>query len=118
MNKWLGTINIEFRDILGMDDKRRYQRYAVVNDGYLAVEAEIIVGRELAQLENFSLSGLCVLSKIPFSTGVAVGISVDFEDHGKIELMGKIVWVKPVGDMWRVAIDLTETYKPDSLRKV
>jgi hypothetical protein len=44
-------------------------------------------------------------------------ISVDFEDHGKIDLIGKVVRVKRQKGMWRVAIDLTETYKRDTLKK-
>ena len=69
------------------------------------------------QLVNFSLAGLCLLSKKPFSQG-AISISVEFGDHGKIDLTGKVVRVKQEGDMWCIAIDLTETYKLETLRKV
>lgn len=101
-----------------MNDKRRYQRYAVDNDGNANAEAEIIVGGELVRLVDFSLSGLCVLSKIPFSLDDAVSISVEFENHGAIDLIGKIARVKQEGNVWRISIDLTETYKLDTLRKV
>jgi hypothetical protein len=101
-----------------MKEARRYQRYAVDNDGNTTAEAEIIVGGELVRLVDFSLSGLCVLSKIPFSSDDAVSISVEFENHGEIDLIGKIARVKPEGDMWRISIDLTEIYKLDTLRKV
>ena len=101
-----------------MNEKRRYQRYAVVNNnGDTTTQSEVKVGRELVRLIDFSLSGLSVLSKIRFSLE-AISISVDFPDHERIDLMGRVVRVKQEGDMWRIAIDLTETYQLDTLRKV
>lgn len=100
-----------------MNDKRRYQRYAVNDDDNTTAEGEVIVEGELVQLVDFSLAGLCILSKKLF-TPEAISISVEFGDHGKIDLIGKVARVKQEGNMWRIAIDLTETYKLDTLRKV
>jgi hypothetical protein len=100
-----------------MKDIRRYQRYAVDHDADTPAQGKVTVGGELVQLVDFSLSGLCVLSKIPFSSE-AINISVEFENRGKIDLVGRVVRVMKEGDMWRISIDLTETYKLDALRKV
>ena len=101
-----------------MNDRRQYQRYAVNNDGDALVQAEnqIEVKGELVHLVNFSLGGLCILSKNPFPPGV-VGISCEFRNCGKIDLRGIVVRVEKQGDMWRIAIDLTQIYKLNSLRK-
>ncbi len=100
-----------------MDEKRRYQRYAANDDRDTIAHAEIKVEGELVELVDFSVGGLCVLSKKPFSSGIKC-ISVQFKDCGKIELNGRIVRVKEEKNMWRIGIDFTETYKMDTLRKV
>lgn len=101
-----------------MNDKRRYQRYAVNEDRDTNVQGEVIVEGEVVRLVNFSLGGLCIiLSKKPLSPGV-IRISAEFGDHGKIDLIGKVVRVKKEGGMWRISIDLTEIYKLNTLQKV
>ena len=101
-----------------MNDKRRYQRHAVNNKDDKNTKGEVTVEKELLKIVDFSSSGMCLLSKTFISVDEAVSISVDFEDHGKIDLIGKVVRVKRQKGMWRVAIDLTETYKLDTLKKV
>jgi len=101
----------------GMIEARRYQRYAFDNDADSAANIKVLLEGELVRLLNFSVANLTVLSKIPFSLG-GVHFSVDLGNRGKIDLMGNIVRVKQEGSMWRIAIDLTETYKLDTLRKV
>jgi hypothetical protein len=96
-----------------MNEHRRYQRYA----RYTPAQGEVIVEGELVRLVDFSLAGLCILSKKPFSPGL-ISISVKFKNQGKIDLIGSVVRVKEEGDMWRIAIDLTQTYDLDTLRKV
>ena len=96
-----------------MNERRKYQRYAVDTP----VQGEVKVDGELVRLVDFSLSGLCILSKKPLSSGI-ISISVEFGNQGKIDLFGKVVRVKKEGDMWRIAIDLTQAYKLDTLRKV
>ena len=100
-----------------MNDKRRYQRYAVSDDRNTIARAKIEVEGELVQLVDFSVGGLCVLSKKPFPSGIK-RISVEFKDRGKIEVYGRITRVKEEKNMWRIGIDLTETYRLDTLRKV
>ncbi|HOG08446.1 MAG: PilZ domain-containing protein [Syntrophales bacterium] len=100
-----------------MIEARRYQRYAFDNDADSAANIKVLLEGELVRLLNFSVANLTVLSKIPFSLG-GVHFSVDLGNRGKIDLMGNIVRVKQEGSMWRIAIDLTETYKLDTLRKV
>ena len=97
-----------------MNERRKYQRYAVGT----AVPGEIKVDGGLVGLVDFSLSGLCILSKKHLSSGLLIGVSAEFENQGKIDLISKVVRVKKEGDMWRIAIDLTQTYKLDTLRKV
>jgi hypothetical protein len=100
-----------------MKDARRYQRYTVHYDVKKPHRGKVTVGGKLVLLLDFSLSGLCVLSKNPFSSG-AVSVSVEFEDQGKIDLIGRVARIKQEGNMWRIAIDLTKTYKLDTLREV
>jgi hypothetical protein len=100
-----------------MNDRRKYQRYAVNNDGDTPAQGEVKVEGELVRLVDFSLGGLCILSKIPFSP-VLISISIELGNHGKIDLIGRVARVKEEGDMWRIAIDLTQTYELDTLRKV
>jgi hypothetical protein len=105
-------------EILEMNDKRRYQRHAVNNKDDKNTKGEVTVEKELLKIVDFSSSGMCLLSKTFISVDEAVSISVDFEDHGKIDLIGKVVRVKRQKGKWHVAIDLTETYKRDTLKKV
>jgi hypothetical protein len=100
-----------------MSERRKFQRYDVSNDEDTPAQGQVKVGGVLVRLVDFSLSGLCVLSKIPFLPGV-ISISVEFGNHGKIDLIGNVVRVKEEGDMWRIAIDLTQTYDLDPLIKV
>ena len=100
-----------------MDDRRRYQRYAVNDDRSIIAQAKIEVDGESVQLVDFSVGGLCVLSKKPFSSGVK-RISVHFKDRGKIELYGRVARVNEEKNIWRIGIDLTEIYKLKTLRKV
>jgi hypothetical protein len=99
-----------------MDDKRRYQRYAV-NDRNAFDFCKITVEDELVKLVDFSVVGLCVLSKKPFSPGIK-SVLVELRDSGKVELIGAIVRVEKKGFKWHIAIDLTETYKLKTLQKV
>ena len=100
-----------------MNNRRKYQRYAANNDGDTPAQGEIKVGGELVRLVDFSLAGLCILSKKPFLLGV-ISISIEFGNHGKIDLIGKVVRVKEERDMWRISIDLTQTYELNTPRKV
>jgi hypothetical protein len=100
-----------------MDDKRRYQRYVVNDDRNIISQAEIKVDGESVRLVDFSVGGLCVLSKKPFPSGLK-RILVEFKDRGKIEVYGRIVRVKEEKNMWRIGIDFAETYKLSTLRKV
>jgi hypothetical protein len=100
-----------------MNDKRRYQRYAVNYDRNIIAQSKIEIDGESVQLVDFSVGSLCVLSRKPVSSGIK-RISVEFKDRGKIEVYGKIVRVKEEENMWRIGIDLTEIYKLNTLRKV
>lgn len=100
-----------------MDDRRRYQRYAVSDDRNTIAQAKIKVDGESVQLVDFSVGGLCVLSKKPFSSGIK-RISVEFKDRGKIEVYGRIARATEEKNMWRIGIDMTEIYKLYTLRKV
>ena len=99
-----------------MHDKRRYQRYAV-EDREAIEHSKITVEGKLVKLVDFSVGGLNVLSKKRFSPGIT-NVVVELHDGGLIELNGAIVRVERKGFKWLIAIDLTETYKLHTLRKV
>jgi hypothetical protein len=99
-----------------MNDRRKYQRYAVNNDGDTPAQGEVKVEGELVSLVDFSSAGLYILSKKPFAPGL-ISISVEFGNQGKMDLIGSVVRVKEERYMWRIAIDLTQTYKLITLRK-
>ena len=90
-----------------MDDRRRYQRYAVDDVRNIIDQVKIEVDGKIVLLVDFSVGGLCVVSKKPLSSGVK-HISVHFKDRGKIELYGRIARVKEEKNMWRIGIDLKE----------
>ena len=100
-----------------MNDARKYQRYAINNGGDTTAQIEVVVEGELVRLVDFSLGGLYILSKIPFSPG-AISFSANFGNQGKIALTGTVVRVREEGDMWGIAIDLSKTYNLDTLRKL
>jgi hypothetical protein len=100
-----------------MNDRRRYQRYAVNDNRDTINQAIIKVDGELVQLVDFSVGGLCVLSKKTFSSGTK-RISVEFKDRGKIELYGKIAREEEEKGMWLIGIDLTEIYELNTLSKI
>lgn len=99
-----------------MNNRRKYQRYAVNNDGDTPAQGNVKVEGESVRLVDFSLAGLYIFSKKPFSTGL-ISISVEFGNQGKMDLIGNVVRVKKEGSMWCIAIDLTQTYKLNSVRK-
>lgn len=101
-----------------MSNGRRYQRYAVMEDISSSEQPEVIVATESVRLANFSVGGLYILSKSRFSISGEVNISVKFENHGKIDLTGRIVRVKKEGEMWGVAIDLSKNYNLHTLKEV
>lgn len=101
-----------------MNEIRNYQRYAVKYEEDTPTQVEVIVEGELVRLVDFSLGGLFFLSKKPFSLGATISLSVDLEKRGKIALIGKVVRAMEEGDRWGIAIDLSQTYKLNTLRKV
>jgi hypothetical protein len=100
-----------------VDNERKYQRYAIGQDGNTVDQFEVILLGEPVHLVNFSVGGLYVLSKLPFSPG-EISITVSFKNRGKIELMGNIIRVGKEGDMWGIAIDFSKAYDLNSLREV
>ncbi len=100
-----------------MNGYRKYQRYAVNNDGDAPAQGEVKVEGELVRLVNFSSAGLSILSKTLFPPGL-ISISVKFRNQRKMDLIGGVVRVNEEGDMWRIAIDLTQTYKLKTFRRV
>jgi hypothetical protein len=67
-------------------------------------------------LVNFSVGDFYVLSKVKFSPGPAQ-CSVKFRNGGAITIPGNIVRVTQEGDMWGIAIDLSNTYEQLSMHK-
>ena len=107
------------REIPGENDGRRYQRYALSDDGDAPAQVEVIIDGEPVRLVNFSVGGLYVLSRTPFSPGTTISFSVNFENRGKIDLDGTVVRVvREEGDIWGIAIDLSKTYNLNTLRKL
>jgi hypothetical protein len=100
-----------------VENARKYERHAISQDGNTVDQYEVILLGEPVRLVNFSVGGLYVLSKLPFSPG-EISISVSFGNRGKIELIGNIVRVGKEGDMWGIAIDFSKAYDLNALREV
>jgi hypothetical protein len=100
-----------------MPNNRIYDRYEISYGEDQNAPVEIIVEGEFVHLVNFSLGGLYFLSEQPFSMGDIVNLSIDLENRGTIDLMGKIIRVNPESDRWGNAIDLSHTYNLKPLRK-
>lgn len=103
-----------------MSDNRNYDRYAIRYAEDQEAQIEVIVESQSVHLVDFSLGGLYFLSEKPFSKGEIVNLSIDLENRGKIDLLGKVVRSKPEKDSerWGIAIDLSHTYNLKSIRKV
>ena len=99
-----------------MHEKRRYQRYTLDKTGDAADQFTVIVEGEIVELIDFSIGGLYVISKIPFSMGT-ISFSVRFANKGEISLTGNVVRVKEEGRVWGIAIDLSKSYRLSNLRK-
>ena len=99
-----------------MEERRRYQRYTVDKGVNTPEHFRVTVAGQPVRLVNFSLGGLYVLSKEPFSPG-EVDVSVSFQHRGKIDLVGKVVKVTKEGKLWGAGIDLSGTYIPTALKK-
>jgi hypothetical protein len=91
--------------------ERKYQRYAVDQDGNTLDQIEVTVEGKPVRLVNFSLGGLYFLSMQRFSADATVHVSIDFGNRGKIALTGTVVQVRNEEDMWGVAIDFSKTFK-------
>ena len=100
-----------------MENVRKYERHAIDQDGNTIDQFEVLLFGESVRLVDFSLGGLYVLSKLPFSPG-EIDISVSFKNRGKIDLIGKIVRVEKEGDMWGIGIDLSNPSDLNALREV
>jgi PilZ domain len=100
-----------------MDDRRKYQRYALSQDEKILDQFEVKVEGELVRLVDFSVGSMSILSKLPFTPGI-VNISVNFKNSGRIDLIGAIVRVSKNGDMWRIGLDFSKIYNLNALRKV
>ena len=100
-----------------MNDRRKYQRYAVNNEIDALARDEVKVEGELVRLVDFSSAGLCITSKKNFSPG-PIRISIKFGNQRKMDLIGSVVRAKEGEDIWHIAIDLTKTYKLKTLRKI
>lgn len=64
----------------------------------LLAAGEVTIGGEWVQLVGFAMSGLYALSTIP-SALEAIRISVEFENRGKIDLVGSGVRFMKRGDV-------------------
>jgi len=99
-------------------DKRFYQGYVISDADHESMQSEIKVDGIPMRLVDFSLGGLCFHSKEPYSPEDIETISVNLGNRGKIDLIGKVIRVIKDEDSWSAAIDLSNTYKLNTLRKL
>lgn len=97
-----------------MNEARKYQRYTIIDNENTP---EVMVDGVLVRLRDFSLGGMYILSKLPFTPGT-INISINFKNRGKIDLIGNIVRVVKEGDMWGSGIDFSKTYNLNALKAV
>ena len=100
-----------------MNTARKFQRYAISQSGNTSDQPEVFIGKELVRLVDFSVGGLYVVSESRPPRG-EINISVKFGNHGKMDLVGRIVRVKSEGKMWGIAIDLSKSYNLPTLKEV
>jgi len=99
-------------------EKRFYQRYTIIDKEDETLKVKIKIDGIVVNLVDFSLGGLCFLSEKIYSVGDIVTILVYLEDRGQIDLTGKVVRVTQVAKFWSIAVDLSNIYKLNSLRKL
>ena len=100
-----------------MNNRRKYQRYAISQGEKIPDQFEVKVEGELVRIVDFSVGSMSILSKLPFTPGT-VNISVNFRNRGRIDLIGTIVRVSKNGDMWHIGLDLSKIYNLNALREV
>ena len=98
-----------------MKDQRIYQRYAVNVEKNESFPAEVRIDGLIVHLVDFSLGGLCILSEEYYSPGDIVSVSVNLESRGQLDFIGKVIRVSQEKDSWSVAVDLSHSYKLNSL---
>lgn len=103
-----------------MKEKRFYQRYAVDGEDLASLQYSICIDGEEVRLVDFSLGGLCFIAEDPevYVPGDIVTISVNLENRGKIDLIGQVIRVTKSEDSCSVAIDLSHSYRMNSLHKI
>lgn len=101
-----------------MEERRRYQRYAVDYEDPASAAFEIKIEGEHVYLLDFSLGGFRVLSRFPFFLGSSVEISVDWGNQRTTGLTGVIVRVNDEGDRWEIAIDISQVHSLPAIRRV
>jgi Tfp pilus assembly protein PilZ len=103
-----------------MREARNYERYAISYAEDQKAKIEVIIEGESVHMVDFSLGGLYFLSEKSFSKGEIVNLSINLENRGKIDLIGKVVRTKQETDSerWGIAIDLSQTYNLKTIHKV
>lgn len=109
--------NLQFMRSCLVKEKRYYQRYAINYKTGDPAKFEINIDGVPVHLVNFSLGGLCFLSEKDYLPGDIVAVSANLE-HGEINLVGKVIRVTKAGKKLSVAIDLSHSYKLDTLSKL
>ncbi len=67
---------------------------------------------ELAKVTDYSSGGLSMLIGVELPKGKEITISLERPELTNIELTGKVAWVIPEGDLWRMGVDLKKSYLP------
>jgi len=100
-----------------MQDKRFYQRYAIIDEERGNLKVEVQFDGLPVDVVDFSLGGLSVISEKPYIVGDIVNILVSMESRGRIDLLGKVARVKRLEKAWSVAVDLKNYKSPAKIRK-
>jgi len=95
-----------------VSEERRFERYEINQTDGKKANVEIIIEGRQVHLVDFSIGGLYALAEKPFSKDEVVKLSINLENKGKIDLMGKVIRSKlePNSKLWGIAIDILHTY--------
>jgi len=93
-----------------MQENRFYQRYAIIDGKKGTPKVEVKFDGIPVRVVDFSVGDLSVISEKPFIVGDIVNISVELENRGRIDLLGRVARVNQFEKAWAVEVDLTRIF--------
>lgn len=87
-----------------IEDRRRHKRSPVIHEMDEAIQIGFGTEAVPGLLVDLSCGGMSLLTYGSLPLGTAINLSIELNGLKTHTLEGKVVWVVPKGEMWRVGI--------------